>query len=104
MPALQVRDFPDHMYEELKAAAQRDHRSIAQQTIYAVEQYLKAQRRGVEEQDTWTNRTKQAEDERQERIKKREALFEKLSKMPPHEVPEGFPSAAELIREDRDNR
>ena len=40
MPALQVRDFPDDLYEQLKAYAASQHRSIAQQTIVAVEQML----------------------------------------------------------------
>lgn len=40
MPALQVRDFPVALYEELKAYAAANHRSVAQQTIIAVEQML----------------------------------------------------------------
>ncbi|RDB61513.1 argininosuccinate lyase [Gordonibacter sp. 28C] len=42
MPALQVREFPDDLYEQLKAYAASQHRSIAQQTIVAVEQMLEA--------------------------------------------------------------
>ena len=42
MPALQVRDFPDELYEQLKAYAASQHRSVAQQTIVAVEQMLEA--------------------------------------------------------------
>lgn len=34
MPLLQVRDFPDEMYETLTATAKRENRSIAQQTVY----------------------------------------------------------------------
>lgn len=41
MPALQVRDFPDELYERLKVAAARDHRSIAQQTIALVEEGIR---------------------------------------------------------------
>ena len=41
MPALQVRDFPDELYERLKVAAMRDHRSIAQQTIALVEEGIR---------------------------------------------------------------
>ena len=37
MPALQVRDFPEDLYEKLKEVAAREHRSVAQQTIVAVE-------------------------------------------------------------------
>lgn len=40
MPALQVRDFPEELYEELRNCATRNHRSIAQQTIEAVELML----------------------------------------------------------------
>ena len=40
MPALQVRDFPDDLYEQLKTYAASQHRSVAQQTIVAVEQML----------------------------------------------------------------
>lgn len=42
MPALQVRDFPAGLYEELKECAALNHRSIAQQTVIAVEEMLAA--------------------------------------------------------------
>lgn len=45
MPALQVRDFPATLYDELKECAARNHRSIAQQTIIAVEEMLSKLRR-----------------------------------------------------------
>lgn len=40
MPALQVRDFPEDLYGRLKVYAEKNHRSVAQQTIVAVEQML----------------------------------------------------------------
>ena len=40
MPALQVRDFPDDLYEKLKACAAMEHRSVAQQTVALVEEGL----------------------------------------------------------------
>lgn len=40
MPALQVRDFPEDLYEQLKEYAALNHRSIAQQTIACVEAEL----------------------------------------------------------------
>ncbi|WP_304427233.1 argininosuccinate lyase [uncultured Adlercreutzia sp.] len=40
MPAVQVRDFPQPLYEELKSYASQRHRSIAQQVIIAVERML----------------------------------------------------------------
>lgn len=45
MPALQVRDFPDALYDQLKASAKEDHRSISQQTVAAVEQFLALRQR-----------------------------------------------------------
>ena len=43
MPALQVRDFPATLYDELKRYAAANHRSVAQQTIIAVEEMLATQ-------------------------------------------------------------
>ncbi len=40
MPALQVRDFPQELYQELKDYAAVNHRSMAQQTIAAVSQMI----------------------------------------------------------------
>ena len=37
MPALQVRDFPSELYEQLREYSAANHRSIAQQTIFAVD-------------------------------------------------------------------
>ena len=37
MPALQVREFPAGLYEELREFAAANHRSMAQQTVYAVD-------------------------------------------------------------------
>lgn len=48
MPALQVRDFPAELYEELREYAELNHRSIAQQTIACVERELAQYRRSKE--------------------------------------------------------
>ena len=40
MPPLQVRDFPKDLYEQLREYAAANHRSIAQQTIVAVDQMI----------------------------------------------------------------
>jgi hypothetical protein len=40
MPLLQVRDFPEDIYEEIAYEARRQHRTIAQQTIVLIEQGL----------------------------------------------------------------
>lgn len=87
MPALQVRDFPDDLYEQLKEYAARQHRSIAQQTIVAVEQMLATSNathywdgdvlyrvvRSRPDYDT--------EEERAARIEKRKKLFAEIDAM-----------------------
>jgi len=37
VPALQVRDLPDHLYRKLVEKASADHRSIAQETVVLLE-------------------------------------------------------------------
>lgn len=90
MPALQVRDFPDDLYEKLKAVAQREHRSIAQQTIVAVE-------RGIEAPT-------KVDQEMLDNVARRKAVIDRINALPPFEVPEDFPSPQEIIREMRDSR
>jgi hypothetical protein len=96
MPALQVRDFPADLYEKLRESAKREHRSIAQQTIVAVDSFLNGSRSNMDPQET--------EDEIQARIRKREEVFARISELPPLIVPEGFPTDVEIIREMRDSR
>ena len=40
MPLLQVRDFPDGIYEEISIEARRQNRTIAQQTIVLIKKGL----------------------------------------------------------------
>ena len=96
MPALQVRNFPEELYSELRECAQRENRSIAQQTIVAVHSYLFG--------PTASEKKSIQEREDQQRMTERKALFERISSLPRFEVPEDFPTPEELIREDRDSR
>ena len=41
MPLLQVRNFPEDIYEEISIEAKRQHRTIAQQTIVLIKKGLK---------------------------------------------------------------
>ena len=113
MPALQVRDFPDDLYEQLKEYAASQHRSIAQQTVVAVEQMLTTAESG---EYSWDGKQLHCpprhprlfdfdtEAKRAERIKKREELFKEIERLPKFEVPDDFPSTVELIREGREER
>lgn len=99
MPALQVRDFPEHLYEELRICAQREYRSIAQQTIVAVQDYLTKEGKRLEAAEQ-----RAADLERLERIEQRRQVFERIDSRPPFEAPEGFPTPQQIIRELRDSR
>jgi hypothetical protein len=40
MPLLQVRDFPPDLYAEVRGAAEREHRTIAQEAVVLIKQGL----------------------------------------------------------------
>ena len=121
MPPLQVRDLPQDLYEEFKRITEFEHRSLAQQTIVALEYFLENHevRNGkvVEtehapispasfmafEHDGITYMTDPNEtfEQRKTRL---DALFDRIGRLPTVELPPGFPSTAEIIREERDAR
>ena len=44
MPSVQVKEFPQDLYDQLKAYSDANHRSMAQQLVVAAEQMLASQR------------------------------------------------------------
>ncbi len=82
MPALQVRDFPEELYERLKEYAELNHRSIAQQTIVAVEQMIAADNKNPHQENRSSQPSSQrlrfslnSEAECARRAKKRKEIF-----------------------------
>ncbi|WP_139651575.1 hypothetical protein [Raoultibacter phocaeensis] len=115
MPALQVKDFPSDLYEELRECAAAQDRNISQQTVHVLREYLRAYRRGgnsatwtvrpaVEQPEAPTRAKSRAEETAEERIARRKKVFEEIDAMPKFEVPDGFPEPAELIRQMREER
>lgn len=97
MPALQVRDFPEDLYEGLKEYAAREHRSMAQQTIQAVEEMLA--QRGVRKNSKGPRIISyESLRERDAIIAKRKALFERISERA-KDLPDDLPPVEEFIRE-----
>lgn len=47
MPTVQIREFPQPLYDLLSLKAEQEHRSLTQQTIAELEQALQPQARGV---------------------------------------------------------
>jgi hypothetical protein len=80
MPLLQVRNFPEGLYTQIGMAAEREHRTIAQQTIVLLEKSLG-----------------QAESNKERRNR---ALEESRSRI----IPEAAKAidVAKLVREDRE--
>lgn len=115
MPAFQVKDFPADLYDELKACAAAEDRSMAQQNIHIVREFLRAYRQwggrtGWAVQPiklvdkTAEQRKRTAEEEREERIARRKRIFAEIDALPKIDIPDNFPSPAEIIRQMREER
>ena len=80
MPNLQVRDLPENIYNQIKELAEKERRSITQQTIVLLEKALEIER------------------ENKERRKK---LLDQLVETD-EEIKGDIPDPVPLIREDRE--
>jgi len=79
MAILQVRDFPDGLYDALTAYAHNENRSISQQTIYFLKRDLDI--------------------DSSQQLRRKQALNRMIAYAAP--LGQGESTAAELIREDR---
>ena len=80
MALLQVRSFPDDIYDDLKLLARSENRSVAQQTVVLLKSAIGRQE--------------------QQKARRQELLKELLGGEPV--LSGGYPSPADLVREDRD--
>lgn len=99
MPALQIKDCPTEVYEELRRCAARENRSISQQTLTILEDYLgfrdfapRDRSAAVSKRDTGNTSY----------IEKRKRIFERIDKLPAIPVSELAPSSADLLAEIRE--
>jgi len=106
MPALQVRDFPDELYEELKRCAANEHRSIAQQTVVAVRDYLASRERAARDvpQGAGPATTVVSSPSRDLLARRHREAWDRVHELPRFDVPEDFPSTVEILRELREDR
>lgn len=102
MPALQVRDFPPDLYTQLKERAEQEHRSVAQQTIVAIESYLQQQLAPEQRPLAVIQGGGLTGD--LARAQKRQRLYARINGFPKVENPEDFPDEAELLRQCREER
>lgn len=110
MPALQVKDFPNDLYEDLRKCAAAQDRNISQQTIHVLREFLQAYKRGNGSVQ-WVVRPAIEQSDEPARItgdvrshqERRQRAFEAINALPTFEVPDGFPDSAELIRQMRED-
>ena len=114
MPALQVKDFPSDLYEELRVCAQNEDRSMAQQTVHILRSYLKVYgTRGgnvewvalpAQDATSVVVRPSEEPDTPQARAARHRRVIEEIEALPKFEVPDDFPSPAEIVRQMREER
>lgn len=132
MPAVQVRDFPEDLYERFKAQAERDHRSVAAELIYAAERVLedaerkktankavetltagsplheqRQQRNTLTVEDIVMGRYIETAEEKAERIKRRRALLAEIhefQKTISQEAKDALPRIMQESKEELESR
>ena len=112
MPALQVKDCPIEVYERLRECAARENRSIAQQTLTILEEYLgmRAPSKAAipiaqnESRETERPRLLYSSDERDETdyLSKHLAVFEEIAQLPPLPITEASPRADVILAQIRE--
>ena len=118
MPALQVKDCPADVYERLRKCAEEENRSISQQTLTIIEDFLDLrERKRIAETTRMT--APAANDVPRIRVKARPIYgpdandgidyaarwrekMQRIRALPPIPHIDGMPSAAEMIRQIRD--
>ena len=96
MPALQVRDCPEDLYEKLRTCAAEQDRSITQQTVHILREYLH------ENQTSKRKEHQQAQERAALRAERIEQAFATADTLPRVSEPEGFPNTEALVRAMRD--
>ncbi len=79
MPTLQVRELPEDVYNQLSYLAEKEHRSLAQQTVVLLKEGIRSRLKAKE---------------------RRKLLLERTSELDLASV--DLPDAVELVREDRE--
>ena len=106
MPALQVKDCPSDVYERLRACAAEENRSISQQALTIIEDFLdmraaQAARPASDPKPTRFRSYYTQADDGVDYAAKHARVFEEIHKLRPIPIDEGRPSAVELLRQIR---
>lgn len=104
MPALQVKDCPESVYDELRICARDENRSISQQALTIIEEYLgfRNSTSNIEQTPQTKFPVQNKKEDSINYVEKRLRIFEDLAKLPPLNNTKNMPSMAELVRQSRD--
>ena len=111
MPALQVRDLPNDLYERLKECAANDRRSISQQTVIILQDYLDARERTAQKRPDAESAFRNVDGSfdnvalrAAKRARTHQEVFDLIDQLPDLDVPNVFPDIVTLIHEERAQR
>lgn len=118
MAALQVKDFPDELYEQLRLCAEMNHRSISQQTTCIIEDYLTIfdsqeyhsenysipNDRGPRHSTAFANPVRQIKRQANECRTQRKQALDRLWALPSFNLPEEYETVVDLVHAARSDR
>ncbi len=101
MPALQVKNCPADVYENLRACANEENRSISQQVLTIIQRYLETRSSGRTTSTSISAPYASALEE-PNYIEKRAKAFDHISRLRPLPVTPSSPSASDLLTQIRE--
>lgn len=103
MPALQVRDLPQDLYDQLVELSRQDHRSIAQETTFIIEEYCSEAYAASGLRETGRH-IRPARHEHEDQAQRRSRVMDQIIRLPRFDVPSTFPSVPEILDEECEAR
>lgn len=104
MPALQIKDCPQDTYEQLKLVAAAENRSISQQMLTILQEYLKNRSSFRSSEESWRDIWVPEERSGVDYVAKRKRAIERLNELPRFGLPDGYTNAADLVHDAREER
>lgn len=104
MPALQIKDCPQDTYEQLKLVAAAENRSISQQMLTILQEYLKEYPADRGRKESWRDIWVPEERSGVDYAAKHKRAIEKLNELPRYGLPDGYTNAADLVHDAREER
>ena len=105
MPALQIKDCPTEVYERLRKCAREENRSISQQALTAIEDFLDLREELKMLGDVRVRMLKPSwvrEKEEPDYLTRRREVFARIDKLKPIPIAETLPNSVELLAEARE--